>query len=364
MRRRDGDDDAGARLLRHGRHDRLPVRDAWRRMRGAQAHRDREPTARCSTRDVRAQRRGQARRPLRAHVGRCSRSNRGEVLALAHALESREDDHRRRRRGDHRGHAWADRRRAALPRSVVPPDARALPRGGARGLTRTTRRRGAHPRAGPAATGRRRPPVRATGRPPDRRLRLGSPSPAAARRRVASRPTTPDGKLTRHAPVQHADARASRRSRPSIEGHVTIYTCGPTVYRSAHLGNLRTFMLGDLIRRGARVRGLPGHADHEHHRRRAHDRRGLARGGRQDGARRRRTRACRRSRSPRSTRRRCSRTRTRSASGPPNRYPKATEHIPEMIELTQASDRPGPRVRGGLAAACTSTSRRSRATGS
>jgi cysteinyl-tRNA synthetase len=30
---------------------------------------------------------------------------------------------------------------------------------------------------------------------------------------------------------------------------LTMYTCGPTVYRYAHIGNLRTFLLADLIRR-------------------------------------------------------------------------------------------------------------------
>jgi len=30
---------------------------------------------------------------------------------------------------------------------------------------------------------------------------------------------------------------------------VAIYCCGPTVYRDAHIGNLRTFLLGDLIKR-------------------------------------------------------------------------------------------------------------------
>ena len=30
---------------------------------------------------------------------------------------------------------------------------------------------------------------------------------------------------------------------PVEPGHVTMYTCGPTVYRYMHLGNLRTFML-------------------------------------------------------------------------------------------------------------------------
>src|SRR5436309_13181586 len=37
---------------------------------------------------------------------------------------------------------------------------------------------------------------------------------------------------------------------------VKIYSCGPTVYRYIHLGNFRSFMLGDLIRRVARFEGL------------------------------------------------------------------------------------------------------------
>src|ERR671924_1659379 len=36
---------------------------------------------------------------------------------------------------------------------------------------------------------------------------------------------------------------------------VRMYTCGPTVYRYAHVGNMRTFMLGDLVRRGLRLEG-------------------------------------------------------------------------------------------------------------
>lgn len=35
----------------------------------------------------------------------------------------------------------------------------------------------------------------------------------------------------------------------SENNQVTIYCCGPTVYRDAHVGNLRTFLLSDLIRR-------------------------------------------------------------------------------------------------------------------
>jgi len=40
------------------------------------------------------------------------------------------------------------------------------------------------------------------------------------------------------------------------EGLVTIYCCGPTVYRDAHVGNLRTFLLADLISRTLQLQGL------------------------------------------------------------------------------------------------------------
>jgi cysteinyl-tRNA synthetase len=42
----------------------------------------------------------------------------------------------------------------------------------------------------------------------------------------------------------------------SREGIVTMYCCGPTVYRDAHVGNLRTFLLSDLIARTIRLSGL------------------------------------------------------------------------------------------------------------
>ena len=38
---------------------------------------------------------------------------------------------------------------------------------------------------------------------------------------------------------------------PARPGQLRMYACGPTVYRFAHVGNLRTFMLPDLIRRNA-----------------------------------------------------------------------------------------------------------------
>ena len=50
--------------------------------------------------------------------------------------------------------------------------------------------------------------------------------------------------------------RALEEVVPVEPEHVTMYTCGPTVYRHAHLGNLRTFMLADLIRRALEFEGL------------------------------------------------------------------------------------------------------------
>jgi len=40
---------------------------------------------------------------------------------------------------------------------------------------------------------------------------------------------------------------------------VTIYCCGPTVYRDAHVGNLRTFLLADLISRTLKILGKEVH---------------------------------------------------------------------------------------------------------
>ena len=47
--------------------------------------------------------------------------------------------------------------------------------------------------------------------------------------------------------------------QPATRGVLTVYACGPTVYRYAHVGNLRTFLLTDLIRRTATMLGLRVH---------------------------------------------------------------------------------------------------------
>jgi cysteinyl-tRNA synthetase len=43
--------------------------------------------------------------------------------------------------------------------------------------------------------------------------------------------------------------RKAEPLEPIAPGRVTIYTCGSTVYRYAHIGNLRTYLFGDLLRR-------------------------------------------------------------------------------------------------------------------
>ncbi len=62
---------------------------------------------------------------------------------------------------------------------------------------------------------------------------------------------------------------------PIEPGRVRMYSCGPTVYRYAHVGNLRTFLLADLIRRAVLFHGVDvlhvqnitdvGHMRADHH---------------------------------------------------------------------------------------------------
>jgi len=49
--------------------------------------------------------------------------------------------------------------------------------------------------------------------------------------------------------------RKKEELRPPGERVVRIYSCGPTVYRYVHIGNLRTFMLPDLLRRSLEYLG-------------------------------------------------------------------------------------------------------------
>src|ERR671921_2587625 len=50
-------------------------------------------------------------------------------------------------------------------------------------------------------------------------------------------------------------SRAVEPFAPADGRTVRMYTCGPTVYDPAHLGNFRTFLFEDLLRRVLRLRG-------------------------------------------------------------------------------------------------------------
>ncbi len=43
---------------------------------------------------------------------------------------------------------------------------------------------------------------------------------------------------------------------PLVPGRVTMYTCGPTVYDHAHIGNFRTFLFEDVLRRYLEWKGM------------------------------------------------------------------------------------------------------------
>src|SRR3954466_4827168 len=42
---------------------------------------------------------------------------------------------------------------------------------------------------------------------------------------------------------------------PSEEGHVRMYFCGPTVYAYAHIGNFRSMVFADVLRRYLKYKG-------------------------------------------------------------------------------------------------------------
>ena len=49
--------------------------------------------------------------------------------------------------------------------------------------------------------------------------------------------------------------RLKEEFKPLVPGKVSMYTCGPTVYGYAHIGNFRTYMFEDLLRRYLKYKG-------------------------------------------------------------------------------------------------------------
>ncbi len=49
--------------------------------------------------------------------------------------------------------------------------------------------------------------------------------------------------------------RQQEEVKPLEDNHIRMYTCGPTVYGYAHIGNFRTYMFEDLLRRYLKYKG-------------------------------------------------------------------------------------------------------------
>jgi len=121
---------------------------------------------------------------------------------------------------------------------------------------------------------------------------------------------------------------------PHTQGYVGIYTCGPTVYRYAHIGNLRSFLFADVLRRtllylGYSVRHVKNITDVGHMRDDTFD----------EGEDRMELAAEVEGKSPAEIADFYTRAWLEDEAAinilPVDVFPRATEHIPEMIELTQ-----------------------------
>jgi cysteinyl-tRNA synthetase len=62
-------------------------------------------------------------------------------------------------------------------------------------------------------------------------------------------------KMTRSISLFNTLTRKVDQVMPLQAGVVSIYTCGPTVYNFAHIGNLRTFLFQDLLKRTFKAAG-------------------------------------------------------------------------------------------------------------
>ena len=121
---------------------------------------------------------------------------------------------------------------------------------------------------------------------------------------------------------------------PVTPGLVTIYTCGPTVYRYAHIGNLRSFLFADLLRRsleyvGYEVRHVKNITDVGHMRDDTFD----------AGEDRIEASAAEEGKSPAELAQFYTDAWLKDEAAinilPVDVYPKATDHVPEMIDMTR-----------------------------
>ena len=56
--------------------------------------------------------------------------------------------------------------------------------------------------------------------------------------------------------IHNTLSRSVEEVQPLEPGHVRMYTCGPTVYNFAHIGNFRAYLFEDLLRRYLKFYGF------------------------------------------------------------------------------------------------------------
>lgn len=133
---------------------------------------------------------------------------------------------------------------------------------------------------------------------------------------------------------------------PADPARVTIYTCGPTVYRYVHVGNLRTYLLTDLLVRTLRFSGYGTFSvqnitdmGHMHQERLEQGEDKVVAAARSAGKSAREIAAF----FTEAYFRDC----CRMAFLPADVYPRASEHVPEMIALVRALEERGAVYREG-----------------
>ncbi len=55
--------------------------------------------------------------------------------------------------------------------------------------------------------------------------------------------------------IYNSLSRKIEKFKPLVANRVGMYTCGPTVYQFAHIGNFRTYVLSDLVFRTLKFLG-------------------------------------------------------------------------------------------------------------
>ncbi len=55
--------------------------------------------------------------------------------------------------------------------------------------------------------------------------------------------------------IYNSLSRTKEEFIPNVEGKVSMYTCGPTVYHYAHIGNLRSYIMEDILEKYLRYSG-------------------------------------------------------------------------------------------------------------